>query len=129
MGNCASSNVTTRPDGKINFPAAQVVDLDGRLHEFWRRTTAEEVLSHHPKCYLCSSDNMNINSNAPKLPEDHVLQFGQIYFLMPLSKSLTPLSLQDLCVLAIKASKALAHSVSHPLIGDHCHTSKDIVTC
>ncbi|KAK4437809.1 hypothetical protein Salat_0114900 [Sesamum alatum] len=118
MGNCTSSHVTARRGGPMNFPpSAKVVDLEGRLHQFRWRITAAEILSLHPKCYLCSADTMVINSNAPPLPADHVLQFGQIYFLMPLSKSLLPLSLQDLCALAIKASTALDNE-SGPLVLD-----------
>ncbi|PIN12369.1 hypothetical protein CDL12_15022 [Handroanthus impetiginosus] len=104
MGTCASSHLTTKQSGSIKFPSAEVVHHDGRRQEFRRWITAEEILSLHPNCYLCNSDSMVINSNAPQLPKDHVLQFGQIYFLLPLSKSHTPLSLQDLCALAIKAS-------------------------
>ncbi|KAL6497740.1 hypothetical protein OROHE_026979 [Orobanche hederae] len=108
------SHVPTRElDGTMNSIAisAMVVGPDGRLEEFQRLTTAAEVISGHPDCYMCSSDTMVINSAAPQLPEEHVLHFGQIYFLMPLSKLHTPLSLQDLCALAIKASTTI--------IGDH----------
>ncbi|KAL3621206.1 hypothetical protein CASFOL_036118 [Castilleja foliolosa] len=116
MGNFSSSSTSNatprRLNGTTNFTpiSAKVVGLDGRLEEFRRRTTTAEVVSGHPDCYLCSSDTMVINSIAPQLPNDYVLQFGQIYFLMPLSKSLTPLSLQDLCVLAIKASIAIGNN-------------------
>ncbi|KAI3446060.1 hypothetical protein Pfo_002725, partial [Paulownia fortunei] len=109
MGTCASSHVTTRPGGGMNFlPSAKVVQLDGRLQEFRRRITAAEVLSLHPNCYLCSSDTMAINSTAPQLPEDHVLQFGQIYFLTPLSKSHTPLSSKTCVLLPSKPAQHLA---------------------
>ncbi|KAL8542830.1 hypothetical protein ACS0TY_003644 [Phlomoides rotata] len=115
MGICASSHTTTIPNELATTSSAKVVDVDGRLQEFRRQITAAEVLSLHPNCYLCCSDSMLIDSNAPQLPGDHVLQIGQIYFLMPRSKSLTPLSLQDLCALAIKASKALNNN-SDPFI-------------
>lgn len=119
MGNICAT--TTLPNG-INIsaaPSAKVVDLDGRLQEFRRPVTAAEVLSLHRNCYLCCSDAMFINSSAPQLEGDHVLQIGQIYFLMPLSKLLTPLSLQDLCALAIVASKALSNINSAPFVYEY----------
>ncbi|XP_057795926.1 uncharacterized protein LOC131012033 [Salvia miltiorrhiza] len=119
MGICVSSHSTRTPEDEQQqgrWPSsAKVVDLEGRLEEFRQPVTAEEVLSRHPNCYLCSSDSMLINSNAPQFPKGHALQLGQIYFLMPLSKSLTPLSLEDLCHLAIKTSTALA-AASHPFL-------------
>ncbi|CAA0827602.1 Unknown protein [Striga hermonthica] len=117
MGNVSSSyHPTTRkqlagPKEIVPIPA-KVVTPDGRLEEFRRRTTAEEAVSGHQGCYLCSSDSMAVGSAAPRLPDDYILQFGQIYFIMPLSKLLAPLSLQDLCVLAIKASVAIGNSES-----------------
>ncbi|GER42236.1 ribonucleoside-diphosphate reductase subunit beta [Striga asiatica] len=122
MGNVSSSyHPTTRRQlagAKEIIPIpAKVVTPDGRLEEFRRRTTAEEAVSGHPSCYLCSSDSMAVGSAAPRLPEDYVLQFGQIYFILPLSKVLVPLSLQDLCVLAIKASVAIGNSDSAGLTG------------
>ncbi|KAJ0077633.1 hypothetical protein Patl1_36309 [Pistacia atlantica] len=56
-------------------------------------------------------------SSAPKSPispGEEQLQPGQIYFLLPLSKSQEPLTLQDLCSLAIKASSALPKLTSQP---------------
>ncbi|KAF2294429.1 hypothetical protein GH714_011314 [Hevea brasiliensis] len=54
------------------------------------------------------SESMYVNCRPPQAADDEELQLGQIYFLMPLSKSHAPLSLQELCALAIKASSALA---------------------
>ncbi|XP_042043016.1 uncharacterized protein LOC121788400 [Salvia splendens] len=100
--------VDSRRRGSSSLSSSvKVVDLEGRLEEFRQAVTAEEVLSRHPDCYLCSADNMVVNSQAPQLAKDHALQPGQIYFLMPLSRSLTPLSLEDLCDLAIKTSRTV----------------------
>ncbi|GFS41190.1 hypothetical protein Acr_00g0072920 [Actinidia rufa] len=54
---------------------------------------------------------MFLGSHAPHVTDGEELHLGQIYFVMPISKSETPLSLQDLCALAIKASAALNSSV------------------
>jgi hypothetical protein len=47
----------------------------------------------------------------PVLPNQE-LQLDHIYFLLPISKSNIPLSLQDLCALAIKANTALAKTAN-----------------
>ncbi|XP_057493258.1 uncharacterized protein LOC130778783 [Actinidia eriantha] len=91
-----------------------VIGLDGGLQEFKQPIKACYILSQNPKCFLCSSETMFLGSHAPHVTDDEALQLGQIYFLMPISKSQTPLSLQDLCVLAIKASTALNNSVVLP---------------
>ncbi|KAL1554217.1 hypothetical protein AAHA92_14801 [Salvia divinorum] len=108
MGICVPSPAIEKPvEDRRRASSVKVVDLEGRLEEFRLAVTAEEVLSRHPNCYLCSADNMLVNSHAPPLAKEEALQPGQIYFLMPLSRSLTPLSLVDLCELAIKTSRAV----------------------
>ncbi|CAK7329755.1 unnamed protein product [Dovyalis caffra] len=52
---------------------------------------------------------MYIDCHLPQVPDDEELQLGQLYFLMPLSQSNVPLSLQQLGALACKASASLAH--------------------
>ncbi|KAK9077296.1 hypothetical protein SSX86_005633 [Deinandra increscens subsp. villosa] len=80
---------------------------DGRLQEFRQPIRACHVLSGHPAAFLCSSDTMFVGCHVPQLPGNEELQMGQIYFVMPLSKSNNRLSLQELCSLAIKAGSAL----------------------
>ncbi|KAL2477200.1 hypothetical protein Fot_46214 [Forsythia ovata] len=126
MGICASSHLISKRGGSMDFPPAKVVHLDGRLQEFQRRIAAEEVLSLNPNCFICSSDTMYINSPPPQMAPDDVLKLGQIYFLMPISKSQNPISLQDLCALAIKASKALHNSPFLPTRVPNCFN--DIVS-
>lgn len=104
MGICASSHLTKKGGG-INWPSrVKVIHPDGRHQEFRQPIKASHVLSHNPNCFLCSSEAMYVGSRAPHVPGDEELQLGQIYFLMSSSKSETPLSLQDLCALAIKAT-------------------------
>lgn len=111
MGNCASFQYTKSIGGSLKWPSsAQIVHIDGRLQEFRQPTKASHVLSQNPNCFLCNSESMYIDCHVPQVPEDEELQLGQIYFLMPLSKSHARLSLQELCVLASKASVALAQS-------------------
>ncbi|GFY89963.1 hypothetical protein Acr_07g0001600 [Actinidia rufa] len=120
MGNCASSQITNSSGGgggAMNWPptaTAIVIDLDGKLRQFGQPIRACHVLSVNPNCFLCNSDAMFVGSPPPQIPADEELQTGQIYFLVPISKSHTPLSLQDLCELASKASTGLGTNVMYP---------------
>nr|GMD08693.1 Mitochondrial fission regulator like [Ipomoea batatas] len=87
--------------------AAMVVNMNGALQEFRRPVKAADVLSDNPNCFLSNSEAMNVNSAMPQVAGDEDLQLGQLYFLLPVSMSHAPLSLQDMCALAIKASAAL----------------------
>ena len=111
MGICASSQYTSKGRIALNWPStAKIIHLDGTLQELRDPIKAGNILSQNPDCFLCSSESMYINSHVPLIPQNEELQLGQIYFLMPLSNSHEPLSLQDLCTLAIKAHAALTHS-------------------
>ncbi|XVF61935.1 hypothetical protein PTKIN_Ptkin08bG0175400 [Pterospermum kingtungense] len=118
MGACASSTSRSKP-GKQAVPggtntiirrssmAAKVVHIDGRVQELRLPIRAKNIISQNPNCFLCSSESMLIGTCVPQVPDDEELQPGQIYFLLPLSQSHKPLSLPDLCSLAIKASSGL----------------------
>ncbi|KAM7474959.1 hypothetical protein LguiB_022202 [Lonicera macranthoides] len=83
---------------------AKVIHPDGSHQDFRHPIKAVHVLSQNPACFLCCSESMYVNSRTSHVAGDEELQLGQIYFLMPLSKSKSPLSLHDLCALAIKAT-------------------------
>lgn len=85
-----------------------------KLQEFVQPIKAGHVLSQNPKCFLCNSEFIYVDSFLAKMTEEEQLQPGQIYFLMPHSKSQMPFSLQELCELAIKARAALAHHMGYP---------------
>ncbi|XVF00641.1 hypothetical protein REPUB_Repub04eG0018500 [Reevesia pubescens] len=110
MGICASSQYMTK-GGRLSWPPAttKIIYPNGKLQEFRQPIKASLILSQNPNCFLCNSELMYVNSRLPQVPEDEELQLDQIYFLMPESKSQAPLSLQELCLLAIKASTALSH--------------------
>ncbi|KAM3377063.1 hypothetical protein P3S68_009476 [Capsicum galapagoense] len=119
MGICTSSSLMTKQSGRsiMNLlvnKVAMVIQINGKLQEFRQPITAGEILVQNPNFFLCSSEAMNVNSLVPQLAKDEMLQLGQLYFLMPISKLQTPLSLQDMCVLAVKASTAL---------NDYCNLS------
>ncbi|XP_031132036.1 uncharacterized protein LOC116033435 [Ipomoea triloba] len=114
MGICASAHVATesrrRRGGRLIMStpaAAMVVNMNGALQEFRRPVKAADVLSDNPNCFLSNSEAMNVDSAMPQVAGDQDLQLGQLYFLLPVSMSHAPLSLQDMCALAIKASAAL----------------------
>ncbi|XP_055814767.1 uncharacterized protein LOC129884495 [Solanum dulcamara] len=111
MGSCTSSPLMTKQSGSVmNLPVtkvAMVIQMNGKLQEFRQPITAGEILVQNPDFFLCSSEAMNVNSLVPQLAKDEILQLGQLYFLLPVSKLQTPFSLQDICVLAVKASTAL----------------------
>ncbi|PWA68008.1 hypothetical protein CTI12_AA101380 [Artemisia annua] len=111
MGSCASCDLTTKGERRVmgNWSSTvKVIDAgDGRLQEFQQPIRARHVLHNHPSTFLCSSDTMFVDCFVPHVPGDEELQIGQIYFLMPFTKSNKPLSLQELCSLVVKACSAL----------------------
>ncbi|XVE82701.1 hypothetical protein DITRI_Ditri16bG0027000 [Diplodiscus trichospermus] len=116
MGACASSTSSSKSGktvvgGSSRFrrssAAAKVVHIDGRVQELRQPIQAKSIISQNPNCFLCSSESMSIGTCVPQVPDDEELQPGTIYFLLPLSQSHKPLSLPDLCSLAIKASSGL----------------------
>lgn len=111
MGICASSHLMTAKNGRYLMswpPTAKIIHLDGRLQEFSFPIQAGVILSQNPNCFLCSAESLFINARAPQLSHHEELQLDQIYFLIPLSKSRSPLSMQDFGGLAVKANAAIA---------------------
>ncbi|KAF7848832.1 hypothetical protein BT93_L1524 [Corymbia citriodora subsp. variegata] len=73
------------------------------------------LLTSSPKTPTASSAAQSPCSSNPLVPQIHEeedLYLGQLYFLLPLSMSRVPLSIRDLCMLAIKASAVLESSSS-----------------
>ncbi|KAK3223643.1 hypothetical protein Dsin_010668 [Dipteronia sinensis] len=116
MGACTSSPRSKAIKGGrgdfIRRPStAKVIHMDGRMQELKVPVAAKNITSQNPGHFLCSSESMSINTWVPHVPDEEKLQLGQIYFLLPVSQFHNkPITLKDLCVLAIKASSA---------IGDH----------
>lgn len=109
MGLCASSQIMSRQDGRfLNFPCTvMVIQSNGKLQEFKQPIRAGKLLSQNQNYFVCCSETMNVDSFPVQMAEDDELQVGQLYFLMPVSKSQTLITLQDLCTLAIKASAGI----------------------
>lgn len=83
---------------------------DGRLQEFRTPIQAKQITSKNPNYFLCNSETMSVGACLSRAADEEELQPGQIYFLLPESRVQKPLSLPDLCSLAIKASSALGQS-------------------
>uniref|UniRef100_A0A7N0T447 Uncharacterized protein n=1 Tax=Kalanchoe fedtschenkoi TaxID=63787 RepID=A0A7N0T447_KALFE len=106
----ARPDIVSQPgwgDPTNRAPASVFSVLDGRLKEFKRATTAGEVVKSDDDAFLASSESMEVGLHVPRVPSDEVLQPGQLYFVLPGSFFLSPLSLHDLCDLAVKAGAAL----------------------
>lgn len=118
MGPCASSPYANKGVGNLSCQSTvSIVHLDGKLQQFKEPIKAWHVLSQNPNCFICCSESMYVGSTMLPLTPNEELQLDHIYFLMPLSKSRTPLSLQDLCALTIKADAALAQSkATYPIL-------------
>ncbi|XP_010935659.1 uncharacterized protein [Elaeis guineensis] len=112
MGNCAPSKSNSverrdrRPAAAVGTVTAKVIRLDGSLEEYNGAVRAGLVAAKSPGCYLCAGEAMEVGAHPPGVAEAEELQPGQLYFLLPISSSRHPLSLPDLCLLAIKASAA-----------------------
>lgn len=110
MGTSASSLCKSKGVNLSWKFTVSIIHYDGKLQQWKQPLKAKYVLSQNSNGFICSSDSMYIGSLLPHVSPSEELQVGQIYFLMPLSQSHIPLSLQELGALAIKAHAALTHS-------------------
>lgn len=98
-------------NGQSSSKVQVINSINGNLQEYQQPIKASQILSdnnlNNNNMFLCSSEHMFVNCYVPHVPEDEELQLGHIYFIMPISKLYKILTLQELCLLAIKASVAL----------------------
>ncbi|XP_010266309.1 PREDICTED: uncharacterized protein LOC104603845 [Nelumbo nucifera] len=113
MGSCFSSE-----SSKSSAPStAKVISTNGNLLEYYVPITVSQVLqmessssSSSSPFFLCNSDSLYYDEYIPPLDSAQHLQAGQIYFVLPLSRSHYRLSASDMAALAVKASLALSQS-------------------
>ncbi|CAL0329210.1 unnamed protein product [Lupinus luteus] len=110
MGACASSQFISKAENLCFQTRVNIIHMDGKLEQFKEPIKAEHALFQNPNCFLCSSESMHVGSLLTRVDPNEELHFDHIYFLIPLSKSHIPLSLHQLCELAIMANAALVHS-------------------
>lgn len=112
MGSCASNLYYAGKGGSQSRVVNNIVHLDGKLQQLKEPIKAEHILSQNPNCFLCCSESMFVGSPMYAVAPTEELHLDHIYFLVPLSKSRVPLTLQDLCALAIKANAALSKATT-----------------
>ncbi|CAJ2679158.1 unnamed protein product [Trifolium pratense] len=115
MGSCASNLHSTKDGGNKYSTFVNIVHSNGKLQQLKEPIKAWHVLSQNPNHFLCSSESMYVGLPIHPVLPNQELQLDHIYFLLPLSKSNIPVSLQDLCGLAIKANTALAKTTNSML--------------
>ncbi|XP_042506732.1 uncharacterized protein LOC122083108 [Macadamia integrifolia] len=104
MGICGSCEATT------SVATAKLILQDGQLQEFPYPVKVSEVLQKNPSCFICNSDEMDFDDFVSAINEEEVLQPGQLYFVLPLSRLKYPLQAEEMAALAVKASLALSRS-------------------
>ncbi|KAF3438855.1 hypothetical protein FNV43_RR17130 [Rhamnella rubrinervis] len=100
MGICSSSDST-------HVATAKLILQDGRLEEFSYPVKVSYILQKNPTCFICDSDEMDFDDVVTAVNDDEVLQLGQLYFALPLSRLKYPLQAEEMAALAVKASSAL----------------------
>ncbi|GLU00142.1 hypothetical protein SLE2022_175340 [Rubroshorea leprosula] len=118
MGSCFS--LETAHPAAATSPSAQVVSIQGELHEYGLPVFVSQVLqseganpsssSSSNGVFLCNSDQLCYDECIPALDFDQQLQPNQIYFVLPFSKLKQRLSSKDMAALAVKASVAIQNA-------------------
>lgn len=103
MGICSSCEST-------NVATAKLILHDGRLQEFSYPVKVSYVLQRNPSYFICNSDEMDFDDVVSAISDEDVLQPGQLYFALPLSRLESRLQAEEMAALAVKASSALAKS-------------------
>ncbi|XP_076896598.1 uncharacterized protein LOC143549614 [Bidens hawaiensis] len=107
MGICSSSDIATSVSVTTT---AKLILHDGTLQEYSYPVKVSHVLQKHPLFFICNSDEMEFDDVATAIRDDDVLQPGQLYFALPVSRLRCRLQPQEMAALAVKASHALDKS-------------------
>ncbi|CAI9752806.1 unnamed protein product [Fraxinus pennsylvanica] len=114
MGICSSCESSSAVTAKLIFD-------DGRLQEFSYPVKVSYVLQKNPTFFICNSDEMDFDVVVSAVSHDEMLQPGQLYFALPLSRLKRRLKAEEMAALAVKASSALTKS------GDKCPCRRKIL--
>ncbi|KAK4405243.1 hypothetical protein Sango_0530800 [Sesamum angolense] len=87
---------------------AKLILLDGQLQEFSWPVRVSSLLQSDSGCFICSSEEMELDEFAEAMGVDEVLQPGELYFELPLDRRNRRLQVEDMAALVLKASAALA---------------------
>ncbi|KAF7809770.1 uncharacterized protein G2W53_036513 [Senna tora] len=105
MGNCSSADYSMKVSA-----TAKLILQDGQLQEFSYPVKVAYLLQMNPMSFICNSDEMDFDDVVRAIHEDDVLQPGQLYFVLPLSRLNRPLQAEEMAALAVKASSAIMKS-------------------
>ncbi|KAI3808599.1 hypothetical protein L1987_24554 [Smallanthus sonchifolius] len=103
MGICSSCDSTA-------VATAKLILHDGSLQEFSYPVKVSYVLQKHPSTFICNSDEMEFDDVVSAIRDEDVLQLGQLYFALPLTRLKSRLQPEEMAALAVKASSALTKS-------------------
>ncbi|PWA89990.1 hypothetical protein CTI12_AA105510 [Artemisia annua] len=101
MGICSSCHSTA-------VATAKLILTDGTLQEYTYPVRVSYVLQKNPSVFICNADEMEFDDVVSAVRDEDVLQPGQLYFALPLSRLRRPLGAEEMAALAVKASSALA---------------------
>ncbi|KAK1440726.1 hypothetical protein QVD17_06557 [Tagetes erecta] len=101
MGICSSCNSTA-------IVTAKLILHDGTLQEYPYPVKVSYVLQKHPSTFICNSDEMAFDDVVSAVRDEDVLQPGQLYFALPLSRLKRKIQPEEMAALAVKASSALS---------------------
>ncbi|KAL8553243.1 hypothetical protein ACS0TY_001776 [Phlomoides rotata] len=101
MGNCRSCKSESTVTAKL-------ILADGNLQEFSWPVKVSLLLKQDSDGFICSADDMDFGEFAAAMGGDEVLQPGELYFELPSGWRNQRLQAEDMAVLALKASVALA---------------------
>lgn len=121
----SSSTRDASENGRVDFAATcssesfrrpssiMVMNIsNGAIKEYKKPVLASLVVSENSDnndCYISNAESMCIGECMPRVPDEDELLPGRIYFIVPLSHSNYPLSLQLLCDLVVKVNSALSN--------------------
>ncbi|XP_042494334.1 uncharacterized protein LOC122073772 [Macadamia integrifolia] len=110
MGLCFSSYPTAYSSDPSTV---KVISANGNLREYPIPVTVSQVLQIESSSsyFLCNSDCLFFDDYIPALDSIEVLQAGQIYFVLPITRLQYRLTAPDMAALAVKASTALSQSL------------------
>lgn len=109
MGSCVSLDNVAGCGASTQVQTTKVVAPSGQLRQYSYRITAAEALVE-PLTFLCSSDLLFVDEPIPAHPRDHLLHLGQVYFALPDTMLGQTLTVDDMKVLAWRASGAMAEA-------------------
>ncbi|KAE9614377.1 hypothetical protein Lal_00028195 [Lupinus albus] len=107
MGNCCFTSFDSN-----QIATAKLILHDGVLQEFSYAVKVSFLLQKYPTYFICNSNDMDFDDVVTAIDEDEVLETGELYFAIPLSKLKLKLQADEMAALAVKASLALAKSSS-----------------